>query len=204
MSEQAVLSGKMAQRGRWKRFALLFVPVLIACAALFVLITQGALATSFSLSGKPFVGTASSVVGTGFVNYNETLPSKNGTENTVAVNVIRHASAIKDFCIAIPVGPVTTMMKAGGGSTPVSGSNVAFIVQNFTGNAVMHNLVMGQDASTLSAAPGYTGSAGEFGMQASGGITLSNAAMHARELAAGTITLPNFGIAISHGGSCPQ
>ncbi|MGZ6875244.1 MAG: DUF6230 family protein [Nocardioidaceae bacterium] len=189
-------------RVRWKRFAAILAPAVVASAVLLALTAEGALATSFSVSGKPFYGTASSVAGTGFVNYSETLPDNNGVQRPVAVNVIRKATAIKNFCLAIPMGPITTLMKAGGKGTPVSGSNVAFVVQKFTGSAVMHGLVMGQDASTLDQAPGWSGSPGSFGMQATGAIKMSGAAMQAREMAAGTISMPGFSIAVTHGGSC--
>lgn len=197
-AEQAATVGRV----RWKRFAAMLVPAVVASGALLALTAKGALATSFSVSGKPFYGTATSVAGTGFVNYNETLPDKNGVQQPVAVNVIRNATAIRNFCLAIPMGPITTLMKAGGQGTPVSGSDVAFVVQNFTGSAVMHGLVMGQDASTLDQAPGWSGTPGSFGMQASGDLTMSGAAMQAREMAAGTISMPGFSIAVTHGGNC--
>jgi hypothetical protein len=196
--EQAAPVGRV----KWKRFAAILLPAVAASGALLGLTAEGALATSFSVSGKPFYGTASSVKGTGFVNYSETLPDKNGVQHPVAVNVIRDATAIKDFCLAVPMGPITTLMKAGGQGTPVSGSNVAFVVQKFTGSAVMHGLVMGQDASTLDQAPGWSGSPGSFGMQATGGITMSGAAMQAREMAAGTIKMPGFSIEVTRDGGC--
>lgn len=191
---------KVQGRISWKRFAALMVPATVLGGLLVGLTVEGAMATSFSVAGNPFVATASAVSGTGFVNYGKSLPTQDGAEHYVAVNALRTAK-IKDFCMAIKLGPITTLMKAGGGATPVSGSNVAFIVKDFGGDGVMHNIVMGQDAGSLSAVPGYVGTPGDFGMQASA-ITLSGPAMHAREMAAGTISMPGFSMAVTHGGGC--
>jgi hypothetical protein len=187
-------------RVRWKRFTIALVPALALTGLLFGLTAQGAMATSFSVAGQPFRATATSVTGTGFVNYGESLPTSDGVQHYVAVNALRVAK-ISHFCMQAKVGPVTMLMKAGYGATPVAGTNMAFIVRDFNGNGAMHNVVMGQDAGSLSAVPGYRGAAGAFGMQADS-ITLSGPAMHARELAAGTITMPGFTMAVAHGGSC--
>lgn len=187
-------------RVKWKRFAAMLVPAVGLTGVLVILTAEGALATSFSVAGKPFSATASSVSGTGFVNYGDSLSTQDGTQHYVATNALRTAT-IKNFCMAIKLGPITTLMKAGGGATPVSGNDVAFIVKDFSGDGVMHNLVMGQDAGTLNAVPGYRGTPGSFGMQASS-VTLNGPAMHAREMAAGTITLPGFNMDVTRGGGC--
>lgn len=187
-------------RVRWARFAAALIPALAVTGVLFVLTVEGAMATSFSVAGKPFHSTASSVAGTGFVNYGTTLPTRDGAQHFVAVNAMRTA-AIQDFCMQAEVGPVTMVMKAGYGATPVAGTDMAFIVKNFNGDGAMHNVVMGQDAGSLSAVPGYGGTPGGFGMQ-SDSVTLKGAAMQARELAAGTITMPGFNMAVTRGGGC--
>jgi hypothetical protein len=193
-------SEKATGRVSWKRFAALMVPAGVLTGVLVALTAEGALATSFSVAGEPFTATASSVSGSGFVNYGDTLTTEDGAQHFVATNALRTAT-IKNFCMAIKIGPITTLMKAGGGATPVSGSDVAFIVKDFSGDGVMKNVVMGQDASTLSAVPGYRGTKGAFGMQASS-VTLGGPAMHAREMAAGTITLPDFSMSVTRGGGC--
>lgn len=198
MSSQT--SQKTPGRVSWKRSAVMLVPAVAISAVLVALTAEGALATSFSVAGEPFKATAGSVSGTGFVNYGQTLPTQDGSRHFVATNALRKAD-IKNFCMAVDMGPITMLMKAGGGKTPVSGSNVAFIVKEFSGDGVMKNVVMGQDASTLSAVPGYSGSKGSFGMQASA-ITLDGPAMRAREMAAGTITLPDFSMSVTRGGGC--
>lgn len=197
---KVILSESAGGRVSWKRFAALMVPATALSGLLVGLTAVGALATSFSVAGNPFVATASSVSGDGFVNYGKFLPTEDGKRHYVAVNALRTAK-IKDFCMAIKMGPITTLMKAGGGDTPVSGSNVAFIVKDFGGDGVMRNVVMGQDAGSLDAVPGYVGTAGDFGMQADS-ITLNGPAMNAREMAAGTISLPGFTMDVTTGGGC--
>lgn len=187
-------------RVSWRRFAALLVPATLVSTLLVGATVQGALATSFSVAGSPFVATASGVAGTGFVNYGKSLPTADGEQHYVAVNALKEAE-IHDFCMAVEAGPITTLMKAGGGGTPVTGDNVAFIVKDFGGHGVMNNIVMGQDAGSLNAVPGYVGTAGDFGMQASS-ITLDGPAMHAREMAAGTISMPGFTMEVTRGGGC--
>lgn len=193
-------SEKALGRVNWRRAAVLLVPATILSGVLVALTAEGALATSFSVAGDPFVATASSVSGSGFVNYGNTLTTQDGAQHYVATNAMRTAE-IKNFCMAVKMGPATMLMKAGGGAAPVSGSDLAFIVKDFSGDGVMQNVVMGQDAGTLSAVPGYRGTPGAFGMQASS-VTLSGPAMHAREMAAGTITMPGFSVSVTHGGGC--
>lgn len=187
-------------RVSWKRFAALMLPASAASALLVGLTIQGALATSFSVSGEPFRSTASAVQGTGFVNYGKYLPTEDGKQHYVAVNAMSEAD-IHDFCMQIEAGPITTLMKAGGDGRPVTGDNVAFIVKNFGGDGVMRDVVMGQDASSLDAVQGYVGKPGDFGMQAST-VTLDGPEMNAREMAAGTIAMPGFTMEVTRGGSC--
>jgi hypothetical protein len=193
-------SEEVQGRVSWRRASVVLVPATLLSGVLVTLTAEGALATSFSVAGSPFRATASSVSGTGFVNYGNSLTTQDGTKHSVATNALRTAN-IKNFCMAITMGPITTLMRAGGGGKPVTGENVAFIVKNFSGDGVMNNLVMGQDASTLSAVPGFRGAPGTFGMQASS-VTLSGPAMQAREMAAGTITLPGFSMDVTRGGGC--
>lgn len=187
-------------RVSWKRFAALMLPATLVSAVLMAMTVQGALATSFSVAGSPFVATASGVEGTGFVSYGDYLATEDGKQHYVSFNALRKAE-MKDFCMAVEAGPITTLMRAGGGDDPVSGSNVAFIVENFGGHGVMRNVVMGRDAGSLDAVPGYSGKVGDFGMQ-SDGLTLTGPSMNAREMAAGTITMPGFSVEVTRGGSC--
>jgi len=54
---------------RWKRFAVVMVPSVLATAAVGVGLAQGALAASFSVSGQQFKVTADYLKGEGFAQY---------------------------------------------------------------------------------------------------------------------------------------
>ncbi|MFD3731073.1 DUF6230 family protein [Streptomyces sp. NPDC058632] len=54
---------------RWKRFAVVMVPSVVATAAVGVGLAQGALAASFSVSGQQFKVTAQHLEGWGFAQY---------------------------------------------------------------------------------------------------------------------------------------
>ncbi|MEZ3177897.1 cholesterol esterase [Streptomyces pimonensis] len=54
---------------RWKRFAVVMVPSVLATAAVGVGLAQGALAASFSVSGQQFKVTADYLKGDGFAQY---------------------------------------------------------------------------------------------------------------------------------------
>ncbi|MCP3767107.1 MULTISPECIES: DUF6230 family protein [Streptomyces] len=54
---------------RWKRFAVVMVPSVVATAAVGIGLAQGALAASFSVSGQDFKVTAQHLEGWGFAQY---------------------------------------------------------------------------------------------------------------------------------------
>src|SRR5690606_3663599 len=54
---------------RWKRFAVVMVPSVLATAAVGISLAQGALAASFSVSGQQFKVTVDHLHGEGFAQY---------------------------------------------------------------------------------------------------------------------------------------
>ena len=67
MSGNSALSGY--GKVRWRRFALILAPAVALAAVLVVLTAQSVLAVSFSISGIPFVVTASELRGQGFEQF---------------------------------------------------------------------------------------------------------------------------------------
>lgn len=63
------MSSQVRGGTRWKRFALVMVPSVVATAAVGVGLAQGALAASFSVSGQSFKVHADKLVGHDFVQY---------------------------------------------------------------------------------------------------------------------------------------
>jgi len=112
---------------RWKRFAVVMVPTLVATAAVGVSVAQGALAASFSISGSQFKVSADSLDGTGFTQYGNVdvqVPSAKETAdgqktpNLVPVAVSGFKSAIIDnlcqsVAVATPIGTYTLTIHAG-------------------------------------------------------------------------------------------
>jgi len=193
-SENIPPTGKV----RWRRFALLLIPVGAVAAILVGLTATGSIAASISVSGSPFEVTATQLQGTGFEQYGAIVSQANGTEHPVAVSAIRNAS-LTDLCQSVKVGPFTLVLRAGGGGTSVSASNLVVDADQQTGNATFHNISIGQDASTLTEDPGNTGAVGGFGEQADS-ITIDNLRQHTWLTTAGTFTLPGLSLSFSRSG----
>ncbi|HEX4059636.1 MAG TPA: DUF6230 family protein [Streptosporangiaceae bacterium] len=176
-------------RVRWRRFAIVMVPAALVAAVLIGLTAKGAVAASFAVSGQQFTVTANSLSGTGFEQYGSTFKEANGKEQPVAVSVIRNATLV-NLCQSVKVMGVTLRITAGGGSTPVTASNLVVGATDLSGNATFHNINVGQDASTLDQA-GEAGQAGTFGQQASS-VSITNVHQLAWSTTAGTFKLPGF------------
>jgi hypothetical protein len=88
---------------------------------------------------------------------------------------------------------------AGGGRTPVQARNMIIDADQQSGDATFHNMVIGQDAGTVTEDPGVTGPAGVFAEQADS-ATFTNVRQHTWLTTAGTFTLPGF--SLSFGGAC--
>ncbi|MBK3588726.1 cholesterol esterase, partial [Streptomyces sp. MBT57] len=63
------MSSQVRGGTRWKRFALVMVPSVVATAAVGVGLAQGALAASFAVSGQSFKVRTDKLVGEDFVQY---------------------------------------------------------------------------------------------------------------------------------------
>lgn len=203
-----LLLGKSRGRGRGRlnrrRFFAIMVPSLLGAVALVFMTTQSILAVSFSISGTPFTITASQLKGQGFEQFgvldHSVLKVLPGHTNQIPLtaNAIRSAT-IKNLCQSVSIGGLTLRITAGTGSTPVSASDLVVDADQLSGNAKFTHINIGQDASTMTAVPGITGPAGDFGQQAST-VTINNLRQHAYATTAGTFTLPDF--SLSFGGSC--
>lgn len=183
---------------RWRRFALLMIPAGAITAILVGLTATGSIAASISVSGTAFEVTATQLQGTGFEQYGGIVSTANGTQHPVAVSAIRNAS-LTDLCQAVKVGPFTLVLRAGGGGTSVSASNLVVDADQQSGNATFHNIAIGEDASTLTEDPGNTGAVGGFGEQADS-ITIDNLRQHTWLTTAGTFTLPGLSLSFNSNG----
>jgi hypothetical protein len=202
--------GKRAPgRVRWRRFALIFVPAAGVTALLLGLTANGALASSFSISGQQFQVSADSLTGTGFQQFGTVDYTAGKTPVVVAESEIGSAT-ITNLCQSvvtdIPVlGDYTLKITAGGsGDSPVTASSLIIDANQLSGStATFNNINIGQDASTLNDVSGVpVGTAGTFGQQATG-VSITDLEQTAYSTSAGTFTLPGFSLSLSSGdGSC--
>jgi hypothetical protein len=192
-------------RVRWKRFAFIFVPALGVTGVLLGLTANGALASSFSISGQEFQVSATSLVGAGFQQFGNVEETSGGKPIAVAESEIGTAK-ITDLCqsvvAAFPLGlgTYTLRITAGDDGTPVQADSLIIDADQLSGSvASFNNINIGQDASTLNAVSGVPdGQAGTFGQQASG-ITIDGLRQVAYSTSAGTFTLPGFSLSLSAG-----
>jgi Family of unknown function (DUF6230) len=192
---------------RWRRFAAIFVPALGLTGVLLALTANGALASSFSISGQQFQVSADSLNGTGFQQFGTIEETSGGKPIAVAESEIGSAT-ITNLCQSVvanfPLGLGTYTLKitAGGGGSPVRASSLIIDADQLSGSvASFRQINIGQDASTLNEVSGVpVGAAGTFGQQ-SAGITITNLRQTAYSTSAGTFTLPGFGLSLSAGDS---
>jgi hypothetical protein len=202
--------GKRAPgRVRWRRFAFIFVPAAGVTALLLGLTANGALASSFSISGQQFQVSADSLTGTGFQQFGTVDYTAGKTPVVVAESEIGSAT-ITNLCQSvvtdIPVlGDYTLKITAGGsGDSPVTASSLIIDANQLSGStATFNDINIGQDASTLNDVSGVpVGTAGTFGQQATS-VSITDLEQTAYSTSAGTFTLPGFSLTLTSGdGSC--
>ena len=134
----------------------------MAAAVLVALTTEGVLPASISVSGSAFEVASSQLKGTGFEQFGGGVTDSKGNQHPVAISAIKSAS-LANLCQSISVGPVTLRITAGGGGNPATASNLIVDSDNLSGDATFNNIVIGQDAGTLSEDPGVTGPSGGSG-----------------------------------------
>ncbi|MFI2203130.1 DUF6230 family protein [Streptomyces sp. NPDC020192] len=115
-----------AGRTRWRRFAVVLVPSVAACAAVGVAMAQGVLAASFFISGQKFQVTADSLTARGFSLYGMIDVTRKHELVPVLVTGFRHAT-ISGLCqsvlVDIPVLGTRTLRLTGGDDRPAEASD---------------------------------------------------------------------------------
>jgi Family of unknown function (DUF6230) len=197
-------------RTRWRRFAAVMVPAVVAAGAIGVGVAKGAIAASISVSGSTFKVSASRLEGTGFVQYGGFATEKGGNpanpfdpkNHATAVSGIASAKLF-DLCQSVKVAnlPLSLVIHAGGGGTPAEATDLLINMTQLTGNATFTNIVIGQDASTLDkAGPNAHGLAGQFGQQADS-VVITNLKQVAWSTTAGSFTLNGLDLHVDADGS---
>lgn len=142
---------------RWRRFGAMMALGLLAATGVGTLVSQGALAASFTVSGQQFKVSADSLDGTGFVNYGTIDGTARQQAEPVAVAAMKTAT-LHNMCQSVVttlpiVGDITLVIRAGQGDTPVTAQNLFVDMTDMKGDATFTNIEIGNDASTLNKGP---------------------------------------------------
>ncbi|MFD6532544.1 DUF6230 family protein [Streptomyces sp. NPDC060184] len=202
------MSSQIRGGTRWKRFALVMVPSVVATAAVGVGLAQGALAASFSISGQDFKVTADQLKGNDFVQYGNVATGGAGN-HPVAVSGFSYAE-ITNMCqsVVTPIpglGTWTLKLTAGtADKKPVVATDLYLDVSQLDADAYFENIDIGVAAGDLGKESGFgiqpktTGAnANGFGQRAKT-ATLTNVSQRAWATTAGTFKLSNLSLRLNH------
>ncbi len=208
------MSSQVRGGTRWKRFAVVMVPSVIATAAVGVGLAQGALAASFSVSGQEFKVSADSLEGDNFVQYGSVAAGKNlkGEKQAAPVAVSGFSTAyITNMCQSVVtpdlpfgLGSVTLKLKAGDPKKKqekVYAKDIYLDVSQLDADAKFRNIDIGVAAGSLEGPgiqPGTQANPNGFSQRAEH-ATLTNVHQQAWATTAGTFKLPGLSLRLSKG-----
>lgn len=198
-SEDSGTASGPGRRGRvrLRRAAVMAVPAVGVTAGLAILTAQGALGVQFAISGMPFVVTADRLDGTGFEQFgaldnmidNSPNAGDTGGQELVVTSVVKNGT-ITNMCQSVDLGGIQLVLTAGGGSKPVSVSNLAIDSDDIKGDASFNGIEIGGDASTFDKG-GVQGNKGVYGQQADG-VVITNLYQHNYAATAAVFKLPDL------------
>ncbi|EST20039.1 DUF6230 family protein [Streptomyces roseochromogenus] len=203
-----------AGRTRWRRFAVVLVSGVAACATVGIAMAQGVLAASFFISGQRFQVSADSLTARGFSLYGMVDVTKKHELVPVVVNGFRHAT-VRGLCqsilVDIPVLGTQTLRLTGGDDRPAEASDLFIDATaesadgaNFSGldigvaqGALAKGSVEPQDRNSRFFAPDGVG-------QQALSTTLTDLRVSAVTVSAGTFSVPGLRLRLEHGSHpCP-
>ena len=205
---QTTVSTRLTGHTRWRRLAVVMVPTLLASAGLCTAMARGALAASFgvspnsfTVSGESFQISASTLDGQGFVQFG-VLDRGAHASYPEALSGIRSAD-LYDLCQSVVqdvplLGPVTLRLTSGSGGSPAHADRLVADSHDLKGDALFHNINIGQDAATVQGVPGVHGEPGGFGEQADT-VRIDNLRQQTRSVSAATFRLPGLHLSVQVG-----
>ncbi|WP_103531772.1 DUF6230 family protein [Streptomyces sp. SM11] len=212
------MSSQVRGGTRWKRFALVMVPSVVATAAVGVGLAQGALAASFSVSGQSFKVSTDKLEGENFVQYGSVavgtdIEGKKPEGHAVAVSGFSSAT-ITNMCQSVVtpkvpfLGNVSLMLNAGTNpNKPVRATNLYLDVAQLDADADFENIDIGVGAGSLEKKnkpgsigiqPGTEAKMGGFAQRADK-ATLTNVKQTAWATTAGTFKLSDLKLRLHTG-----
>ncbi|WNI22373.1 DUF6230 family protein [Streptomyces sp. ITFR-16] len=205
------MSSQVRGGTRWKRFAVVMVPSVIATAAVGVGLAQGALAASFSVSGQEFKVSADELVGQNFVQYGSVATGKDlkGKDQAAPVAVSGFSEAtITNMCQSVVtpdlpfgLGSVTLQLTAGTGKDKVYAKDLYLDVSKLDGDAEFTNIDIGVAAGGLKnpgIQPGTQANPYGFSQRAEV-AKLTKVRQQAWATTAGTFKLPSLSLRLHKG-----
>lgn len=161
---------EMSGRTRWRVFSLVLLVGMVGVGVMFVGLSQGALAASFSISGTSYKASADDLDADGVVQYGS-VDQSSDKAHPVLVNGFRQAK-LDNFCQSIDVpglpglGEATVQLKAPGKSG-MTAQNLVIGIQDVQGDLTLSNVDIGRDAGNMDKGPANAkGKSGAFGIQA--------------------------------------
>ncbi|MCD9901986.1 MULTISPECIES: DUF6230 family protein [Streptomyces] len=208
------MSSQVRGGTRWKRFALVMVPSVVATAAVGVGLAQGALAASFAVSGQSFKVRTDKLVGEDFVQYGSVAVGKdlkgNEAAHPVAVSGFSKAT-INNMCqsvvtpeVPFGIGNVSLQLRAGTNpENPVVATNLYLDVAQLDTDAYFENIDIGVAAGSVGAPgiqPGTEKGVNPNGFaQRAKKATLTDVKQTAWATTAGTFKLSNLSLKLHKG-----
>lgn len=195
-------------RTRWKRLALVVIPVLAVAGATLAATANGALAASFgvsadsfTVSGQSFQVSADLLVGRGFVQFGVLDHGKAAVYPEVLTGI--RSADLFNLCQSVVqpvpfVGPVTLRLTSGREGPPAHADRLVVDAHDLRGDAVFTHIHIGQDASTVTGVPGVRGPVGAFAEQAAT-VRIENLRQETRAISAATFRLPGLHLSVHRG-----
>ncbi|MFD7834459.1 DUF6230 family protein [Streptomyces sp. NPDC059761] len=198
------------RRTRWKRFAAVLLPSLVAAAALVLSLAQGAFAASFFISGEKFKLSVDTLQAKGLSLYGMVDVTRRGKAVPVIVTGARSVT-IDGLCqsvlIPIPVlGAFTLRLTGGDQGNPATATN-AFLDTDLlaASSATMNNVDIGIAAGSLTTGEVNSGDENSkffapntIALQGTS-ATLTNVRATGVAATMGSITLPGMKASLQHG-----
>jgi hypothetical protein len=186
---------------RLGRFAAVLLPCSAVMVGLFAGIAEGAIPVSFAVAGSGFKISADEFSGQHFEQFGSTIQQKDGTAVPVALTAIKHVN-IDHLCqtisMKLPLIDKNVVLKitAGDAGTPATADDIIIAAGAQRGEAVFKNITIGQDASTITQYPGFTGPSGAFALQ-SDSIDIKHLQQDSWSVQAGTFTLTHLNLSVN-------
>ncbi|MCX5416680.1 DUF6230 family protein [Streptomyces sp. NBC_00059] len=209
------MSSQVRGGTRWKRFALVMVPSVVATAAVGVGLAQGALAASFSVSGQSFKVSTDKLVGEDFIQYGSVavgtdIEGEKAQAHPVAVSGFSKAT-ITNMCQSVvtpnlPFGLGSVSLELNAGTDPdkpVVATNLYLDVAQLDADAYFEQIDIGVGAGSVGTPGIQPGTekavkAGGFSQRAKK-ATLTNVEQTAWATTAGTFKLSNLSLKLHKG-----